>query len=173
MMKKIIRPLVATLLFFSLIQSVDSPAQTIMQREIWVEKGSAANARRFNAQHIDCLTKNIYYEAASEPWEGKVAVAQVTLNRVKSGKFPGDVCQVIYQKVQSVCQFSWYCEKDIIKKPINIKAYLESMEVAKQVLLDNVRVRSVKASLFYHADYIDPKWGKQPVTKIGRHIFYE
>jgi spore germination cell wall hydrolase CwlJ-like protein len=173
MSKKIIRSLVATLLFFSLIQPASSPALTIKQREIWVDKGSATNSRRFNAQHIDCLTKNIYYEAASEPWEGKVAVAQVTLNRVKSGKFPSDVCQVIYQKVQSVCQFSWYCEKDIIKKPINIKAYVESMEVAKQVLLDNVRVRSVKASLFYHADYIDPKWGKQPVTKIGRHVFYE
>jgi spore germination cell wall hydrolase CwlJ-like protein len=173
MSKKIIRSLVATLLFFSLIQPVDSPALTIKQREIWVDKGSATNSRRFNAQHIDCLTKNIYYEAASEPWEGKVAVAQVTINRVKSGKFPSDVCQVIYQKVQSVCQFSWYCEKDIIKKPINIKAYVESMEVAKQVLLDNVRVRSVKASLFYHADYVDPKWGKQPVTKIGRHVFYE
>jgi spore germination cell wall hydrolase CwlJ-like protein len=173
MSKKIIRSLVATLLFFSLIQPVDSPALTIKQREIWVEKGSVTNSRRFNAQHIDCLTKNIYYEAASEPWEGKVAVAQVTLNRVKSGKFPTDVCQVIYQKVQSVCQFSWYCEKDIIKKPINIKAYVESMEVAKQVLLDNVRVRSVNTALFYHASYVSPNWNRPRITQIGNHIFYE
>jgi hypothetical protein len=49
-------------------------------------------------RQLDCLTKNIYYEAATEPFEGKVGVAQVTLNRAESGKFPNDICRVVYQK---------------------------------------------------------------------------
>ena len=49
-------------------------------------------------KQLDCLTRNIYWEAASEPFEGKVAVAQVTLNRVESGRFAPTVCGVVYQK---------------------------------------------------------------------------
>jgi spore germination cell wall hydrolase CwlJ-like protein len=47
------------------------------------------------------------------------------------------------------------------------------MEVAKKVLLEDFRISSVKTALFYHADYVNPGWGKKPITKIGRHIFYE
>ena len=44
---------------------------------------------------LDCLAKNIYYEAGSEPFEGKVGIEQVTLNRVNSGQFPNDICKEI------------------------------------------------------------------------------
>lgn len=47
-----------------------------------------------------CLAKNIYYEAGLEDREGKVAVAQVTLNRTQSGKFPDTVCGVVNQKAE-------------------------------------------------------------------------
>jgi hypothetical protein len=61
-------------------------------------------------KELDCLTRNIYWEAASEPFEGKVGVAQVTLNRMESGKFANSVCGVVYQKnvfyEKVVCQFS-------------------------------------------------------------------
>ena len=40
----------------------------------------------------ECLAKNIYHEAGKEPFEGKVAVAQVTMNRAASGQFPEDIC---------------------------------------------------------------------------------
>jgi hypothetical protein len=43
-------------------------------------------------KQLDCLTRNIYWEAASEPFEGKVAVAQVTMNRLESGRFGDSVC---------------------------------------------------------------------------------
>ena len=42
-------------------------------------------------RQLDCLTRNIYWEAASEPFEGKVAVAQVTMNRVQDGRFGDSV----------------------------------------------------------------------------------
>jgi spore germination cell wall hydrolase CwlJ-like protein len=49
-------------------------------------------------KQLDCLARNIYHEAGGEPFEGKVAVAQVTINRTENGAFPSDICQVVYQK---------------------------------------------------------------------------
>lgn len=125
---------------------------------------------------LDCLARNIYHEAGYEPFEGKVAVAQVTINRTESGQFPSDICKVVYQKnvvyEKVLCQFSWYCDSVALKKPLNNAVYTESMEVAKKVLLEGFRLEGVKNALYYHADYVNPKWGKKPVTKIGRHIFY-
>lgn len=126
---------------------------------------------------LECLARNIYYEAGTEPFEGKVAVAQVTLNRANSDKFPNDICKVIYQKnvvyKRVICQFSWYCEKPAKLKPKPSKVYDDSMIAAKKVLLEGFRLPSLEHALFYHADYVNPKWGKQQVAKIGRHIFYK
>lgn len=127
-------------------------------------------------RQLQCLAQNIYYEAGSEPFEGKAAVAQVTLNRAASGKFPNDICKVIYQKNvvydKVLCQFSWYCEGKAGIKPKNSVAYQQSMEAAKMVLLEGFRLPSLENAIYYHADYVNPKWGKQQVAKIGRHIFY-
>lgn len=128
-------------------------------------------------RQLDCLARNIYYEAGYEPFEGKVAVAQVTLNRAESGHFPSDICKVVYQKnivyEKVLCQFSWYCEQATLKKPMNGPVYYESMEVAKKVLLEGFRLPSVKDALYFHGDYINPGWKKERVAKIGRHIFYK
>ena len=139
------------------------------------EQASPVTAQ-IRQKQLDCLARNIYHEAGYEPFEGKVAVAQVTINRAESGQFPSDICQVVYQKnvvyEKVLCQFSWYCEGPSAKKPMNGPVYTESMEVAKKVLLEGFRLPSVKNALYFHGDYINPKWGKQPVAKIGRHIFY-
>ena len=122
------------------------------------------------------MTKNIYWEAASEPFEGKVGVAQVTMNRVESGKFASSVCGVVYQKnvfyEKVVCQFSWYCENVSKIRPIHKEMWKESEEVAKKVLLENFRLPSLKNALYYHADYVNPGWKNPKIEKIGRHIFY-
>ena len=127
-------------------------------------------------KQLDCLARNIYHEAGYEPFEGKVAVAQVTINRTESGQFPSDICQVVYQKnivyEKVLCQFSWYCDSASLKKPMNGPVYTEAMEVAKKVLLEGFRLDSIKGALYYHADYVNPKWGKKPVAKVGHHIFY-
>jgi spore germination cell wall hydrolase CwlJ-like protein len=56
---------------------------------------------------------------------------------------------------------------------MNQAAYDESMSVAKKVLLEDFRLPSLKNALYYHAAYIDPKWNRKRVAKIGQHIFYE
>jgi N-acetylmuramoyl-L-alanine amidase len=125
-------------------------------------------------RQLGCLAKNIYHEAASEPFEGKVAVAQVTLNRAESGKFPKDICNVVYQKNvvygKVICQFSWYCENGPLIK--HNGHYKESMEVAKKVLLENFRLPSMNKAMYYHADYVNPKWNLPKISQIGHHIFY-
>jgi spore germination cell wall hydrolase CwlJ-like protein len=127
-------------------------------------------------RQLDCLTRNIYWEAASEPFEGKVAVAQVTMNRLESGRFGDSVCGVIYQKnviyEKVICQFSWVCETTHKVKPVYQPLWKESELVAKKVLLENFRLPGLKDALFYHADYVSPGWKKPKIDKIGRHIFY-
>jgi spore germination cell wall hydrolase CwlJ-like protein len=127
-------------------------------------------------KELDCLTRNIYWEAASEPFEGKVGVAQVTMNRVNSGKFAGSVCEVVYQKnifyEKVICQFSWYCENTHKIRPVYKPLWEESELVAKKVLLENFRLPSLNDALYYHADYVHPNWKKPKIEQIGRHIFY-
>jgi spore germination cell wall hydrolase CwlJ-like protein len=126
---------------------------------------------------LGCLAKNIYYEAGSEPFEGKIAVAQVTMNRVNSGQFPSDVCKTIYQKSviydKVICQFSWACDRVGKFNPVNKPNYDESMIAAQKVLLEDYRLPGLQDALYYHADYINPGWGKERVAKIGHHIFYK
>lgn len=128
-------------------------------------------------RELECMALNIYREAGNEPFEGKVAVAQVTLNRVDHPDFPDSVCDVVYQKTKFtekvVCQFSWYCDAIHRARPINRASYGESYEVAKKVLLEGFRLDSIKDALYYHADYVSPNWRYKKVAKIGTHIFYK
>lgn len=127
-------------------------------------------------KQLECLTRNIYWEAASEPFEGKVAVAQVTMNRVQDGRFGDGVCGVVYQKnviyEKLICQFSWVCETTHKVRPVYQPLWKESELVAKKVLLENFRLPGLKDALFYHADYVSPGWKLPKIDKIGRHIFY-
>jgi spore germination cell wall hydrolase CwlJ-like protein len=140
-------------------------AQNLTSSEITAEVRS---------NQLNCLTRNIYYEAGHEPFEGKVAVAQVTINRAESGKFPSDICKVVYQKDNALglCQFSWYCNGDV-RKPTNKAAYKESEIVARQVLLEEFRLPSLKHALYFHGKQINPGWKREQVATIGNHIFYK
>lgn len=128
-------------------------------------------------KQLDCLAINIYREAGHEPFEGKVGVAQVTMNRVKDGRFGQDVCGVVYQKnvvmQRVICQFSWACDSVHRNRPVNSAAYNESYEVAKKVLLEHFRLDVLKEALYYHAVYVNPQWNLDKIGKIGQHIFYK
>ena len=128
-------------------------------------------------KQLECLARNIYYEAGNQPFEGKVAVAQVTINRAESGQFPKDICQVVYQKnvvyERVLCQFSWYCETATMMKPKNSAVFKESEIVARQVLLEGFRLPSLKNALYFHATHINPKWNREKVAVIAGHVFYK
>jgi len=128
-------------------------------------------------RQLECLAMNIYREAGHENFEGKVAVAQVTMNRASHPSFPKDVCGVVYQKSvimdRVICQFSWYCDSAHKARPVNQTAYNESMSVAKKVLLEGFRLDVMKEALYYHANYVNPKWNLEKIGSIGNHIFYK
>jgi spore germination cell wall hydrolase CwlJ-like protein len=147
-----------------------------MNRLAQVQQSASLITADARLKELDCLARNIYFESASEPFEGKVAVAQVTLNRLESGKFANSVCGVVYQKnviyEKIICQFSWYCDSPATLKVRSPEMYRESYEVAKKVLLEGFRLPGLNKALFYHADYISPGWKRTKITQIGRHIFY-
>jgi spore germination cell wall hydrolase CwlJ-like protein len=123
-------------------------------------------------REVECLARNIYFEAGSEPRAGKIAVAEVTINRVKSRQYPRTVCGVVYQKVRNTCQFSWVCEEG--KTIRNRTAWRESLKIAENILISKRQYGIIGNAMYFHADYVDPAWAdeKMLIAQIGRHIFY-
>jgi len=130
-------------------------------------------------QQIDCLARNIYFESGAEPYEGQIAVAMVTMNRSLSKYFPKTICEVVQQKRNSVCQFSWWCNNALRHKALNNKydeeLFLRVREVAILVYFNYDTLFDIThGSLFFHADYVNPNWKNlQRTAQIGRHIFYK
>ena len=118
-----------------------------------------------------CLAKNIYHEARSEDLMGQMAVAQVTLNRLASERYPDTICKVVMQKFQ----FSWANDRTIRWTHPKGRAWHAAKSLASQFLAGGVRVSGLETALFYHADYVDPKWRDDEfhVATVGRHLFYE
>jgi spore germination cell wall hydrolase CwlJ-like protein len=123
---------------------------------------------KYTKNDVECLTKNIYYEAGVESQAGKFAVANVTINRLKTGYWGNSICKVVYAK----SQFSWTLAKKLPRP--NSQLWAESESIARKVLAGH-RVRGLTKSLYYHAIYIkDPRWAdsKHEAGQIGNHIFY-
>ena len=122
-------------------------------------------------KQVDCLAQNIYHEAGYESREGKEAVALVTLNRTQDPRFPKDICGVVKQKTTSVCQFSWFCQNTFIT---NKAVYEDAKEIAVYVYANYENLKDItQGALYYHADYVNPRWKLEKTTVIGRHIFYK
>jgi len=123
-------------------------------------------------KQVLCMAKNIYYEAAMEPYEGKLAVAQVTLNRANSSQFPSTICDVVYQKVNNTYQFSWVGEK--VSGIKNKYAWEESLMVAKKALTEHKLHDTIyrTKAMYYHNTSVNPPWKLKYVAKIGNHLFY-
>lgn len=128
-------------------------------------------------KQVTCLADNIFFEAANEPVIGQLAVAHVTINRVLSGNYASTICDVVHQKTNGVCQFSWYCISDNLRRRLTVRdtdAYNRIREISAYVFVNHDRKNDVtQGATFYHADYVNPRWNLQPSDKIGRHIFYK
>ena len=120
-----------------------------------------------------CMTQAVYYEAGFEPLEGRRAVAQVVINRMRHPAFPKSVCGVVYQGARDpVCQFSFVCDGSLYRRPA-LGAWQQAERVA-EAALDGFVERSVGAATHYHADYVAPYWAPRlaKISQIGAHIFY-
>ncbi len=124
---------------------------------------------------LECLALNIYWEARSEPLEGQIAVAFVTLNRLNNASFPDTVCGVVQQGGQkrlNRCQFSWWCDGKS-DRPTDAAAWQDSKALARRALFGELADPTANA-LWYHANYVSPSWTNRKVQTawIGRQIFY-
>ena len=120
-----------------------------------------------------CMTQAVYYEGGYEPIEGRRAVAQVVLNRMRHPAFPKSVCGVVYQgSGTGVCQFTFVCDGALYRAPAH-DAWLRAEEIAREAL-DGYVERTVGEATHYHADYVAPRWAPllAKVARIGQHIFY-
>ena len=102
-------------------------------------------------------------------------MAQVVLNRVKSGLYPSNVCGVVYQNRHRYmgCQFSFACEGKSLRITDN-QSWATPTRIAKNVVEGRTYLADVGASTHYHADYVRPGWSRRlkRTDVIGRHIFY-
>ena len=123
-----------------------------------------------SADELYCLAQNIYFEARSESLAGKYAVADVVLNRVASSKYPSTICSVITERHQ----FSWYWDGKSDLPRVESIAWIDSVNVARSILLEEKFLGITEGATHYHANYVYPSWaGKlRKVGRIGNHIFY-
>jgi spore germination cell wall hydrolase CwlJ-like protein len=119
-------------------------------------------------RETECLAASVYFESKSEPLEGQLAVAEVVLNRAKSGgRFPPSVCSVVFQKGQ----FSFVRGGGF--PPMNRAGIMwkTAVAIAQIAMNDQWDSRASKA-LYFHARRVSPSWNRVRVAQLGNHIFY-
>lgn len=144
---------------------------------------SVAYAGDWKTSELECLSRNIYFESLNQSVMGQMAVAHVTLNRVKLKRYPDSLCGVVTDSKKNdkgeirknACQFSWYCDgKD--DTPKNMSLYEDAVTVAKVSIQIFYTFGDITGgATHYHADYVTPSWAKtmQRVAKVDDHIFYD
>jgi spore germination cell wall hydrolase CwlJ-like protein len=143
----------------------------VKKREMEMEKPQRKVAKLSKRTREEyCMAKNIYHEAGVETEKGKIAVGQVTLNRVSTGRWGNSICEVVY----SHKQFSWTLEPQKLHEKPKGPLWEESLAAAQKVFAGK-RVKVVGNSLFYHTDYIKtPYWAEKKalIAQVGQHLFY-
>ena len=142
---------------------------------------------------IECMAKNIFFEAGNQELAGKIAVAHVVINRVESDRYPNTICGVIYDAqvskwhkentgkivpLRDRCQFSWYCDgqPDVIPPGTSWEnALAVAEEIGTNFYNDELGVDITDGAMYYHATYVKPYWAKSMtrIARIGDHIFYK
>ena len=124
-------------------------------------------------QEIKCLAHAVYHEASGETFDGKMAVANVIINRVHDSRYPNDVCEVVTQPRQ----FSYLNDsrRHILKirNSIDQAAFHESLQIAYHLLEHRLWDNTNGATHYYNPKLVDtPRWvGDNEGVMIGEHIF--
>ena len=116
---------------------------------------------------LRCLAGAIYHEAKGEPLAGQLAVAEVILNRAKSGRFPTDACAVVRQRGQ----FSFVRGGAIPLVDSGHSAWKRAVAVAK-VAVGDVWNSPASGALYFNAARRSPAARTVRVASIGNHVFW-
>lgn len=130
--------------------------------------------QQIDARQQNCLAQAIYYEARGESQRGQIAVAEVIMNRAKSGYYPSSVCGVVFQGAHrsTGCQFTFTCDGSINHRPRG-RAWDRAQRVATAVMSGYTRPITQGAT-HYHTLAVNPVWnsGLVETTTIESHVFY-
>ena len=122
-----------------------------------------------HGQELGCLAINIYHEGRGESAKGRAAIASVTMNRVRSKRYPDTVCEVVWQRKQ----FSWTHvapRHHVINNP---RAWRQALIIA-ELFIDGAEASEVGDATHYHTVHVQPSWQDESkrVALVGEHIFY-
>ncbi|MGZ8305078.1 MAG: cell wall hydrolase [Allosphingosinicella sp.] len=144
------------------VAEVEKPARRSLA-ELVADHSSTQTA---DAQH-ECLAGAVYFESKGEPLHGQLSVAEVVLNRARSGRFPTSACAVVKQRGQ----FSFIRGgrfPAIARTSLAWKRAVAIAHIAVQDLADGPAPKA----LFFHAKRVSPRWKLTRVAAVGNHIFY-
>jgi N-acetylmuramoyl-L-alanine amidase len=113
-----------------------------------------------------CMAGAIYFESKGEPLTGQLAVADVILNRIRSGRFAGTICSVVTQRGQ----FS-FVRDGRVPDIADCAHYRTAIAVARVAMADAWESPASDA-LFFHARRISPGWHREQIATIGNQVFY-
>jgi hypothetical protein len=153
-----------------LVAAVQGPIE--QPRAFVLPSGAGLDLSRRKA--VDCLTAAVYYEAGGESAQGKQAVAQVVLNRVRHPAYPSSVCGVVYQGSERAtgCQFTFTCDGSL-RRQASAGGWLVARGIAEAALAGAIEP-SVGTATHFHTVWVVPYWASslQKITTVGAHIFY-
>ncbi|HYI40227.1 MAG TPA: cell wall hydrolase [Allosphingosinicella sp.] len=125
-----------------------------------------SGTRTSDAQQ-ECLAGAVYFESKGEPLHGQLSVAEVILNRARSGRFPASACGVVKQRGQ----FSFIRGGRFPAIARGSLAWKRAVAIAHIAVQDLADGPAPKA-LFFHAKRVSPRWRLTRVAAVGNHIFY-
>lgn len=135
---------------------------------------SVPSQPQIDARQQNCLAQAVFYEARGESQRGQIAVAEVIMNRVRSGYYPTSICGVVYQGSHRAtgCQFTFTCDGSLNRTPRG-RAWDRAQRVATAVMSGYTRPITQGAT-HYHTREVNPVWnsGLVQTTSIESHIFY-
>lgn len=149
------------------INAEATPVQTSADFDTLHDAVAAQSVPSDMDRQLKCLATGIYYEAQGEPLHGQLAVAEVILNRTRSGRFPTDVCKVLTQPGQ----FSFVRGGRLPSVQPTRQAWATAVAVAKVAKNELWESKAGKA-LFFHARSVSPSWNRAKIAMLGNHIFY-
>ena len=123
---------------------------------------SSSGSSSSSSGDLYLLARLVHGEARGEPYKGKVAVAAVVLNRVKSSSFPNTIAGVIYQKGA----FDAVSDGQINMQPDN-----ESIRAARDAM--NGWDPSNGCLYYYNPKTATSRWmlSRPVLLRIGQHAF--
>ena len=120
-----------------------------------------------NEEALRCLATTIYFESKGEPLAGQLAVANVVLNRAKSGRFASDVCGVVKQRGQ----FS-FVRRGVLPAVDAAQRMYRTAEAVAKVAMASAWKSPAPNALFFNGRKVGLPGRLTKVALIGNHIFY-